>query len=451
MSTANETSIEYSSTGRAGDIVRAIRSNQTWAVQSRAEMLVALADFEYFGLAESFGETSTAGWLARELKLAPSTAFEYVSVARQLPDFPLLTKAFRGGEFSYSTVRFLLKHLSPDNEAQLVDLAQRLCFTELRQALAGLGSSQEAEREPDYHHRVRHADNGDVIVSARLNAMDGAAYLAALKIAQLSNYGLEDVGEHDLADEEKVEELLAEKQAQPEVDPAEELEPVPQKRESFSDALKRSFSRFGPPVKDDMHSALLSMIAMVRSRPVSDLRAPGAHVNIMMTTNGRTWLPGNLAAPSETVKNYLDNAMLRLHLLDNDGVTLHLGRTARFVNNGQLRALLAVWNYQCAMPGCSHTRFLEVHHIKEWSDGGSTNLENLIPLCSSCHSRVSNRQAHITTNGRDIEFRFRGGRRFVSRARQLPEETDAFTGPLVPQSAIDRSAPDHERGGDFDD
>ena len=73
------------------------------------------------------------------------------------------------------------------------------------------------------------------------------------------------------------------------------------------------------------------------------------------------------------------------------------------------------------MPGCTHSRFLEIHHIREWSEGGKTDIGNLIPLCSSCHSKVSHGIARIVENGPELEFSFLDGSRFISRNRVLPE------------------------------
>ena len=438
---------------RRDDIIERIRRNQSWAITSRAEMLIALGEFDALGLAESCGETSTAGWLARETRIATSTAFEYVGVARRLPDFPLLTDAFRAARISYSTVRYLLKFITSDNEARLVDLAEKLCFAELQRALAGVGQRDDEEQAPKYHHDVRIAENGDVIVTARLNPVDGAAYLSALKIAQLAHYGLNDVdadgdvdGDVDVDGdgdrEETIDAALKRHRARPEANPGTECPPERPRR--ISDYFTGAFSRVGPPVREDMYGALLAMIHMVRCNPVSELRTPGAHVNIMMTTNGRAWLPGNVEAPSQMLENYVNDAFVRLQLMDKDGLSLHLGRRSRFVNDAQFRALLAVWGFECAMPGCNHRRFLQVHHIKEWCRGGETNMDNLIPLCSACHSRVTNGLAHISTDGRKIEFRFASGRRFISTGHGLPERAAAFSGPVVPPEP-------EEREDSFDD
>ncbi|WP_235933494.1 hypothetical protein [Corynebacterium qintianiae] len=145
-----------------------------------------------------------------------------------------------------------------------------------------------------------------MVITARLNPVDGAAYLTALKIAQLANYGLDDITGDDLADDETIDDvlddLLADKQSQPEQPPGEEIEPDSQHtRPNLTQQLSRGVSRFGPPVKADMYAALLSTVHMVRTNPVSDLRVPGPHVN---------------------------NAFVRLHLLDQN-LAGHLGLRVR--------------------------------------------------------------------------------------------------------------------------
>ena len=49
------------------------------------------------------------------------------------------------------------------------------------------------------------------------------------------------------------------------------------------------------------------------------------------------------------------------------------------------QAVLARDGYRCSIRGCGNTQFLEVHHIRPRSEGGSNKLENLAAICSSCH------------------------------------------------------------------
>jgi hypothetical protein len=49
------------------------------------------------------------------------------------------------------------------------------------------------------------------------------------------------------------------------------------------------------------------------------------------------------------------------------------------------RAVLARDRHRCQSPGCGRTRFLEVHHVRPRTRGGSNAQANLVTLCSACH------------------------------------------------------------------
>ena len=42
----------------------------------------------------------------------------------------------------------------------------------------------------------------------------------------------------------------------------------------------------------------------------------------------------------------------------------------------------------CRFPGCGFTAFTQAHHIVHWKDGGPTDLENLVIICSFHHKAV---------------------------------------------------------------
>ena len=403
-----------------------IKCNQLSANHHRARMLDAVGQFDEQALAEKYGEKSTATWLRSELNLPQATAFEYVRVARGLRKFRLLFDAFESGVMPYSTVRFLLRYLEECNEEQYVQLALSMSFADLQLVLAGARPKEEDPTEP--YARARECDDGMLAFEARLPAVAGQKLLTALKVAQLASFGLEDVDPDDLQDPEKVQKLIDDAAAAEDAVPSEQ-DRAPRKRTKITmDDIVRSVSRYGPPEKQDVYAALLAMIDMVRANPKSPLRSPGVQVNLMVNQFGQCWMPENRSACSEDVRSYLANAMVRLHLLDDTGLTIRVGRSRRFATDGQVQALLAIWGYQCAMPGCSHRRFIEMHHIKEWEHGGMTDLDNLIPLCSSCHSQVSHGVVTIERQGADLFFTFKNGARFVSRNRSLPRRMEYVSG-----------------------
>ena len=77
-----------------------------------------------------------------------------------------------------------------------------------------------------------------------------------------------------------------------------------------------------------------------------------------------------------------------------NGVVLHapgelnLGRTTRLANRAQRRALRGLYA-TCAIPGCT-VRYdrCELHHVIWWRNGGRTDLDNLLPICSRHHGKI---------------------------------------------------------------
>ncbi len=415
-----------------GLMVEELDSNIKWlhrhSNRHRAEMLMAVAEFDEQGYADFYGESSTATWLRRELNLEHSTAYEYVRVARGLRKFPLLFDTFQSGVMPYRTVRFLLRYMTEENEEELVDLAVTVAYSELTLCLSGAEKQDKKEPEEPYA-KTQVRDDGMLLFTALLPAVAGQEVLSALKIAQLALYSLNGIEEDIPDDPEVLDDLIQEAQGEEEC-PA-ELVTGSRGAKLSAERIANSVSRFGPPPKDEMFDAFMAMVGMVRSAPISPLRSPGAQVNIMVTEDGRCWMPENQSASSAEVKHYVANAIARTHTLNSNGLTLNMGRARRLATDGQVQALMAVWGFQCAMPGCSHRRFIQIHHIQEWENGGSTDIDNLIPLCSACHSKVSHGLVSIKAVGRDINFEFLDGTLFVAENRGVPRLRRPSKGPVL--------------------
>ncbi|MFJ6417323.1 DUF222 domain-containing protein [Paeniglutamicibacter sp. NPDC091659] len=72
-------------------------------------------------------------------------------------------------------------------------------------------------------------------------------------------------------------------------------------------------------------------------------------------------------------------------VLNGDGVPLELGRTRRYFNRAQRRAI-AVRDKGCCNPGCSMpVNRTEAHHLDEWNAGGRTDVSRGCLLCVRCH------------------------------------------------------------------
>jgi hypothetical protein len=92
--------------------------------------------------------------------------------------------------------------------------------------------------------------------------------------------------------------------------------------------------------------------------------------------------------PPETIARHCCDAVLQRVVVDPDGVALEVGRARRTATPGQWAALRAMYR-TCAWSGCDRpVSWCQAHHIVEWDNGGPTDLDNLLPLCTTHHHAV---------------------------------------------------------------
>lgn len=124
------------------------------------------------------------------------------------------------------------------------------------------------------------------------------------------------------------------------------------------------------------------------------------------STPGRCELDDGPALAAQTARRLSCDASVVRIVEDEDGHALDIGRKTRSIPRSIRRALRACDN-GCRFPGCTHTRFLDGHHIQHWVDGGATKLSNLVLLCRFHHRQVH--EGNISVQALDDgAFRFTG-------------------------------------------
>lgn len=112
--------------------------------------------------------------------------------------------------------------------------------------------------------------------------------------------------------------------------------------------------------------------------------------------DGRATLIDGTPIDAQTVRDWMVGARIQ-GLLSDRGRPLDMGRTVRTATPSQLRALLAR-DKGCAFPGCCRTDHLDAHHVKEWVDGGLTDIDNLVLLCRRHHRLLHRGEFAISMN-----------------------------------------------------
>lgn len=124
------------------------------------------------------------------------------------------------------------------------------------------------------------------------------------------------------------------------------------------------------------------------------------------------------------------------------GEPLAVGRKSRTIPPA-LRRALRLRDGGCRFPGCTHTRFVDGHHIEHWADDGETSLENLVLLCRHHHRLVHEGGfgCHRTENG---EIVFTDGREQpISEYSPLPGlgiDLDGWLDKQIFENDIDRNS-----------
>jgi hypothetical protein len=96
---------------------------------------------------------------------------------------------------------------------------------------------------------------------------------------------------------------------------------------------------------------------------------------------------GARLAPS-VVRRLACDAQILPVTLDSAGVPIDIGR-ARRTYTGAARAAIVLRDGGCAFPGCDRpSRWCEIHHITFWANGGTTDRDNGVALCSFHHRRI---------------------------------------------------------------
>jgi hypothetical protein len=133
---------------------------------------------------------------------------------------------------------------------------------------------------------------------------------------------------------------------------------------------------------------------------------------------------GRSDLPLETVRRLSCDAGIVSITDGPDGQPLSVGRRQRTASVAIRRALWAR-DGGCAFPGCTHTRFVDAHHVKHWAQGGETSLANTMLLCSAHHRLVHEGGYTIRKDEHDRwYFRRPDGRAIPAHGYRVADMTD---------------------------
>lgn len=346
--------------------------------------LVLIAEFDRRNGWSDGATQSCAHWLNWKCGIAMGAARERVRVARALAGLPKVSAAMASGALSYSKVREITRVGNAANEDYLLMIAANGTAAHVENLVRAYRRCQEAEelsreRRQQENRGVsfRYDDEGSLVLSCRLPAETGAVVMKALDIAVEGLPVYADV-------------------------PAGAPREVVRYSARRADALARIAESFLS------HDVIES--------PAVDRQQIVVHVAAETLRNGSAGCCGiehGPAIPAASARRLACDASVVVLVEDEDGAPLNVGRKTRVIS-APLRRLLTARDKGCRFPGCSNARYIDMHHIKHWANGGETKPANLVSLCRFHHRAVHE-------GGFDVRILDDGALRFVGPDGQALE------------------------------
>lgn len=374
------------------------------------------------------GIKSTAHFLAFSCSMSPHVAREHVRVARALRQMPRTDELFAQGRLSYSKVRELTRVAGEFDEQQLLDLALEMTASQLARTVQAYRSAPGTRILAEHKRRYSlvRGDDHMVRISICLPAEEAALITAAIESARRRSAS-DPTAETDQAP------------ALPDVPAGTPRRPEPIDRVQALLDVAAGYLDTLPGEPDDDHTVVMvhvnagqlasAQTAVAIDAPQSGCAelppGPESPADAELPPDpespadadqpnplapdlraGTCFIEGHGAIEPATAQRLACTATLVGVLLDADGVPLHLGRAVRLATRAQRRALRVRDHGVCQFPGCHQTSHLDAHHLLPWSQGGPTDLDNLVLLCRRHHVAVHEGGIIITSHHGPLRFHF---------------------------------------------
>lgn len=406
-----------------------------------ARWLTVLCEFVVRGTWADQGARTPAEWLSWKVGLATGTAREQVRVALRLRELPRINAAFAAGTLSYSKVRALTRIAIPEIEDLLLQWAKLSTAAQLERIAADFRHTQQIAHPrddngaSDYSWRTRTHADGTMTVTIRGPVEECAELCEAIERRV-------DQQEADAANGAQGREASGARDQDPIIPEAayhvvgSENDAAVRGGRDRAAAMVGELLQVVVAVADgavdtsglDRHTlvlhAPLAELASAVEDTTDDAPDPGRRESVVPDEHEPVAVYGARgrvrALPRHVLQRIACEAGLVLAAVGERGTPVDIGRRDRRLTVA-LRRAVQLRDRDCRFPSCGATRHLHVHHARHWADGGSTDLDNLVLLCSRHHRFVHERGWSITV-GPDPAHRFydRDGRLIPHRCPLQP-------------------------------
>jgi hypothetical protein len=313
-----------------------------------ARIAEAAAEFDALGLWDVDGSTSMTAWLKSSASMTSKSARRFVSMAGRLRRLPVCAAAFRAGRLSGGHVEVIVANLDDasvdhfaEAEDELVPYLAPLTTAGCSRAMAAWKEQSQQTTEPAERERslfLSSTLDGRHVLQGHLDAEGGAVVAAALRLATVDD---------------------------PDRTPAE-------RRADAMVEVNRFYLDHQQSRTAGRHRPHLNVVV--------DLEALQEHRGGRVVDGPR--LDG------VTISRLVCDSAVHRVLTRGRSAILDYGVATRTIP-ATLWSALVIRDEHCRFPGCDRpSSWGEGHHVRWVTNGGTTELDNLVLVCSRHHHRL---------------------------------------------------------------
>ncbi len=111
-------------------------------------------------------------------------------------------------------------------------------------------------------------------------------------------------------------------------------------------------------------------------------------------------IAGGGVIPASVLEEYFCGARIKGVVFSGEGLPLWHSHAKRLATKAQMSALRALYG---ACAGCGADMWIcQGHHIRPVSEGGTTDIDNMMLLCWACHQKVHHHSWRVVPDGRGL-------------------------------------------------
>lgn len=312
--------------------------------RAEVEMLQALQNADRVRLHKCFGLSSLSKYAISELKLSEPVAFIFIAVARKALEVPALQTAIVERKLSASGAGRLVSTITKENADELIEFAATHSWRQTERELA--------RRNPRAGARNKSKSLGNGLVELTLI-----------------------ITEDQLKEFERACSVEAQR-----------TQSAPKPNEVFVAAVRTHLEKYDPVCKADRAKKRADRVVFKTAPAEKHSERTESAVDVEPKCGERADVAEQPSRHSERTDK-----------------TVRVPRTAEQTHAVNLRDQGRCTHIDANGKGCCEDRWVEIHHIRPVSQGGTNDIDNLTTLCGAHHDLIH--QLTLPIEGQFTYFR----------------------------------------------